>query len=272
MAEAANPQSGLIAHGVSVEIGGTSIVRDISISAEDGEFVGVIGPNGSGKTTVLKTLYKVITPSVGTISLNDRDLRRARPAAVAKQLAVVSQFQSLSFNLTVHDMVSLGRNPHLKNLQPISSHDRAVVTAAINEVGLTDRADQNIQTLSGGESQRVALARALAQEPSFLILDEPTNHLDIRHQLHVLDIVKGLAIGTIAALHDLHLAARYCDRVYVMNAGQVVDSGAPADILTKELIGEVYGVECEPFRDPRGFLAFSYSRDAATARNPSLSR
>ena len=259
MADIEASRTGLVAHGVSVEIGGSPIVRDISITAADGEFVGVIGPNGSGKTTLLKALYKVIAPSAGTITLNDLDLLRARPVVVAQQLAVISQFQTLSFNLSVRDMVALGRSPHQKHLQPTSSHDRAVVAQAIAGVGLADRSDQNIQTLSGGETQRVALARALAQEPAFLILDEPTNHLDIRHQLHVLDIVRGLSIGVVAALHDLHLAARYCDRVYVVNAGQIVASGAPADVLTRRLIGDVYGVECEPFRDPRGLLAFSYS-------------
>lgn len=249
----------LNAANVTVQIANTKIINEVSVRAAGGEFVGVVGPNGSGKSTLLKALYKVLSPSAGEIHLGELDLRASKPAQVAKQLAVISQFNEAGFNLSVREMVSLGRNAHMKMLQPGSAHDREVVDAAIAAVGLSESAEQNVQVMSGGERQRVALARALAQEPRFLILDEPTNHLDIRHQLQVLDIVQGLGVGVLAALHDLHLAARYCDRVYVIKSGEIVASGTPQEVLTAELIAQVYGVECDTFIDPRGHLGFVYS-------------
>lgn len=267
MADLPPPTPSLNAAGVSVRLDGTTIIRDIAVNVAGGEFVGVVGPNGSGKTTLLKALYKVVTPAAGTIRLGDLDVRRARPAVVARQLAVISQVQDVNFNLTVREMVALGRTPHLKLLEPGSAHDRRIVTDALHAVGLAADAERNIQTLSGGERQRVALARSLAQEPRFLILDEPTNHLDVRHQLQVLNIVRGLGIGVLAALHDLHLAARYCDTIYVIDHGEVVASGDPQKILTPDLIREVYHVECETFIDPRGDLAFAYA-NPTTAPTP----
>lgn len=265
MGDTLQQRPALDAARVSVEIGGTRIVHDISVRADGGEFVGVVGPNGSGKSTLLKALYRVITPESGTIRLGDLDVRRSRPAQLARQLAVISQFQEAGFNLTVREMVGLGRSPHLRLLESGGARDRALVAEALEAVGLGESAEQSVQTLSGGERQRVALARALAQEPRFLILDEPTNHLDIRHQLQVLDIVHGLGVGVIAALHDLHLAARYCDTVYVIDGGRIVAGGDPREVLTPELIGAVYGVECETFLDPRGNLGFTYSSAGSLA-------
>ncbi|MGO3334469.1 MAG: ABC transporter ATP-binding protein [Brevibacterium aurantiacum] len=257
MANASTPT--LNADGVSVEFSGTTIISDITVSASGGEFVGVVGPNGSGKSTLLKALYKVVTPTEGTIRLGDLDVRRARPSSVARQLAVISQFQDVNFNLTVREMVALGRTPHLRLLEPGTADDRRIVTEALHAVGLAADAERSIQTLSGGERQRVALARSLAQEPRFLILDEPTNHLDVRHQLQVLNIVQGLGIGVLAALHDLHLAARYCDTIYVIDHGRVVVRGRPQEILTPDLIRDVYHVECVTYTDPRGDLAFAFA-------------
>lgn len=256
----------LNAADVTVQLAGTKIIDEVSVRASGGEFVGIVGPNGSGKSTLLKALYKVLSPSDGEIHLGDLDLRRSKPAQVAKQLAVISQFNEASFNLNVREMVTLGRNAHLKMLEPGSARDREIVEAAIDAVGLRESAELNVQVMSGGERQRVALARALAQEPRFLILDEPTNHLDIRHQLQVLDIVQGLGVGVLAALHDLHLAARYCDRVYVIKSGRIVASGTPQEVLTAELISQVYGVECNTFIDPRGHLGFVYSSHGAPSK------
>ncbi|WP_254259550.1 ABC transporter ATP-binding protein [Leucobacter chinensis] len=253
----------LDARGVSVAIDGTQIVQDMSVRAEAGEFVGVVGPNGSGKSTLLKALYKTVKPQAGEIMLGSLDVKNAKPAVVARQLSVISQFQESGFSLSVREMVALGRAPHLKLLAPESARDKQLVTEALAVVGLSDDAERSIQTLSGGERQRVALARSLAQEPKFLILDEPTNHLDVRHQLEVLDTVRALEVGVLAALHDLHLAARYCDRIYVVAAGRIVAAGAPDEVLTPELIAEVYGVACETYRDPRGNLAFTYISSGA---------
>ncbi|HEY0186109.1 MAG TPA: ABC transporter ATP-binding protein [Cellulomonas sp.] len=263
MADTPDARPSLRAESVRVDLGGSTIIRDIAVQVGGGELVGVVGPNGSGKSTLLKALYRVVTPVDGRIRLGDLDIRRARPAVVARHLAVVSQFQQTSFDLSVREMVALGRTPHHRLLEPGSPEDRQIVTQALHATGLTGDAARSIQTLSGGELQRVALARALAQGPGFLILDEPTNHLDVRHQLQVLDIVRGLGIGVLAALHDLHLAARYCDRVYVLDHGRTVASGLPREVLTTELIRDVYQVDCETYLDPRGELAFAYAGPVA---------
>jgi iron complex transport system ATP-binding protein len=255
----------LDASGVRVAIDGRTIVDDITLAVAAGEFVGIVGPNGSGKSTLLKACYKIVRPIAGDIHLGGIDVVRSRPAVVAKELAVVSQFQEMSFNLSIRELVALGRAPHRTFLQPGDGGDGQIVAEALATVGMADDAERSIQTVSGGERQRVALARALAQQPSFLILDEPTNHLDVRHQLHVLDLVRSLGIGVLAALHDLHLAARYCDRVAVIDAGRMVAQGDPAVVLTPELIRQVYHVECETYADPHGHLAFSYLGPVAAA-------
>lgn len=265
MAERTSGSGDLSAAGVCVELDGRTIVHDVSLRASAGQFVGLVGPNGSGKSTLLKSLYRVIAPSAGTVHLGEMDIRGSRPAAVARHLAVVSQFQEAGFSLTVQDMVALGRTPHLGFLASETAEDRRIVEASLRAVGMRDAAERSVLALSGGERQRVALARALAQQPDFLVLDEPTNHLDVRHQLQVLDIVRNLEIGTLAALHDLHLAARYCDAIYVLDRGRVAAHGAPRDVLTAELVRRVYGVECETFDDPRGHLSFSFIGPARSA-------
>lgn len=251
-------QPGLTAREISVEAGGHRIIEDISVTVADGRFVGVVGPNGCGKTTFLKSIYKVLTPTSGEVTLNGLDVLGSRPAVVARELAVVSQFQQMDFDLTVAQMVGLGRAPHQRLLGSSGRKDSLMVDRALTTVGLTDVASHSIHSLSGGERQRVALARAMVQDAGFMILDEPTNHLDVRHQLEVLTIVRNLGIGVLAALHDLHLAARFCDEVCLMSGGTLVTRGRPAEVLTADLVSRVYEVDCVTYTDPRGHLNFSY--------------
>lgn len=244
---------------LSVTFGNTAIVKDVSIKVKNKQFVGLIGPNGCGKSTLLKSIYKVIKPQQGNVFLSDMDIIKSTPKSVSQKLGVVGQFNELSFDFSVQDMVLMGRTPHKRLLETDTKEDYAIVNAALRKVNLEAYASRSYNSLSGGEKQRVILARVLAQQPEFMILDEPTNHLDIKYQLQILNIVKKLDIGVLSALHDLTLAAEYCDYLYMMKRGKVVACGTPEDILTKELIGQVFDVACEIYRNPvTGGLGIAY--------------
>ena len=244
---------------ISVSLSKTPIVKDVSLKVKKGQFVGLIGPNGCGKSTLLKSVYKVIQPQSGIVQLGDVDVLGARPKQVFKAMGVVGQFNEMSFDMSVREMVLLGRTPHKKLMESDKPEDYALVEKALAKVDLLEYADRSYTSLSGGEKQRVVLARAIAQEPKFLILDEPTNHLDIRYQIQILSIVKNLRIGTLAALHDLALAAEYCDFIYVMKDGKIFASGEPEALLTKNLIEEVYHVRCETYKNPvTGKIGIAY--------------
>ncbi|AIQ51901.1 ABC transporter ATP-binding protein [Paenibacillus sp. FSL R7-0331] len=244
---------------LAVSFSNVNIVKDVSLKVRNKQFVGLIGPNGCGKSTLLKSIYKVIKPKQGNVFLSDLDVIKASPKAVAQKLGVVGQFNELSFDFTVREMAAMGRTPHKGMLETDNRQDHEIVTSALRMVNLEGHSERSYNSLSGGEKQRVILARVLAQQPEFMILDEPTNHLDIKYQLQILNIVKKLDIGILAALHDLTLAAEYCDYLYVMKQGQVAASGRPEDILTKELIGQVFDVACETYRNPvTGALGIAY--------------
>lgn len=249
----------LTAEHLSITLAGTDIVKDISLSVENGQFVGLIGPNGCGKSTLLKSIYKVIKPQKGLVFLGEKDVLKSSARVISKEMGVVGQFNELSFDFTVHEMVMMGRTPHKHLMESDSLKDYDIVADALERVHLSAYADRSYLTLSGGEKQRVILARAIAQQPEFLILDEPTNHLDIKYQLQILSVVKSLNIGVLAALHDLSMASVYCDILYVIKQGEVLASGRPKDILTNELIRQVYDINCEVYSNPiTGDLAIAY--------------
>lgn len=249
----------LKADNISVSLSGADIVKDISIYVEDGKFVGIIGPNGCGKSTLLKSIYKVIKPQKGAVHLGDKDVLKSAPRTISKEMGVVGQFNELSFDFTVHEMVMMGRTPHKHLMESDNAEDYKIVRDALERVNLTAYSDRSYLTLSGGEKQRVILARAIAQKPKFLILDEPTNHLDIKYQLQILSVVKSLNIGTLAALHDLPMASVYCDILYVIKDGKMMASGSPKEVLTRELIRQVYEINCEIYTNPiTGDLAIAY--------------
>lgn len=235
----------LSVENIRVQLQHQSIVKDVSLAVKKGEFVGIIGPNGSGKSTLLKTIYRLIKPVEGTILLSGKNLSALPLSESAKSVGVVSQFNALNFDFTVFDMVMAGRTPHKRALSTNDRQDYELVCSALRQVGMEQYGDRNFSSLSGGEQQRIILARALAQQPKLLILDEPTNHLDIKYQLQLLALVKSLGIGVLSALHDLSLAAMYCDHLYVMKEGHIVASGPPRKILTAALIRDVYEIDCE---------------------------
>jgi len=251
----------LRADNIWVTLSDTDIVKDISIKVKDKQFVGLIGPNGCGKSTLLKSIYKVIKPQKGAIFLGDKDVLKSSARMISKDMGVVGQFNDLSFDFTVREMVMMGRTPHKHLMEADNVQDFRIVANALAQVDLMDYADRSYLTLSGGEKQRVILARAIAQEPDFLILDEPTNHLDIKYQLQILSVVKSLNVSVLAALHDLPVASAYCDKLYAIKGGKIIASGSPKEVLTKEIIRQVYEIDCEPYTNPiTGGLAIAYLR------------
>ncbi|WP_110955791.1 ABC transporter ATP-binding protein [Anaerosinus massiliensis] len=244
---------------VEVTIAKKKIIKSISLAVDKGAFVGIIGPNGSGKSTLLKAVYRVLKPSNGTILFGGEDMKHIPLHTSAKQLGVVGQFNTVNFDFSVMEMVLMGRTPHKKFFHADTQEDYKIALQALEQVGMQEAADRQFVTLSGGEKQRIVLARALVQQPQFLVLDEPTNHLDIKYQLQLLSIVKSLGIGTLAALHDLNLAAMYCTKLYVLKNGCLIADGTPQEVLTKERIRDIYEIDCDVNLDTHtGFLSIVY--------------
>ena len=231
-------------------IDGKQILRDISLAVEPGSITGLIGPNGSGKSTLLRCIYRALKPDSGTITLDGSDLIRMDSRETARRVAVVLQEYPSDFQFTVGEIVSMGRNPHKGMFDRDTSADRGIIREALARVGLAGFSHRNFNTLSGGEKQRVIIARTLAQQASFLVLDEPTNHLDIRYQLETMELVRDLGLTTLAALHDLNIAADYCDLIHVIDRGRIVASGRPAEVLQPDIIEEVFGVGALVGPDP----------------------
>ncbi|NVZ18809.1 ABC transporter ATP-binding protein [Pseudomonas costantinii] len=218
-------------------------LRDASLRVGAGEFVGLIGPNGSGKTSLLRCAYRFSKPEQGDVLLEHQNVWKHSAKWCARRIAVVLQEFPDAFGLRVDEVVAMGRTPHKGLFDSDTLHDQQLIQQALDSVGMQGFEDHAFATLSGGEKQRVILARALAQQPELLILDEPTNHLDPRFQLELLRLVKRLNIGTLASIHDLNLAAAFCDRLYVIDHGRIITSGTPHEVLTAELLRDVFGVE-----------------------------
>ena len=244
----------LSAEGISYGTRDREILYEISLRAEAGEFVGIIGPNGSGKSTLLKNLYKVLRPRAGRAFLMGEDLLAMSGREMAQRLAVVVQEHESGFDFTVEEVVRMGRHARKGLLEADNGQDRSLVDRVLRLTQLEEVREQSYTTLSGGEKQRVLIARALVQDTPCLILDEPTNHLDIKYQLQLMELVRVLGRTVVAAIHDLNLAALYCQRLYVMKAGRVAASGTPEEVLTPELLREIYEVEAEVARDSRRCL------------------
>ena len=219
-----------------------TILHEVSADFPSGTVTGLIGPNGSGKTSLLHVIAGLRRPARGAVEVDGEKVHDWPTRARARRIALLEQHATTTLDLTVRQVVELGRIPHRGRWPGPLDEGREQVDEALKLGRVDDLADRRWQTLSGGERQRVQLARALAQEPSLLMLDEPTNHLDLRHQLEFLSTVRDLGITTIAALHDLDLAAAYCDRLVVLQGGHVVAAGPVDDVLSSELVLDVYGV------------------------------
>lgn len=227
---------------ISFSIDEKEILKDISFNVPKGSFIGIIGPNGSGKSTLLKNIYRLHKPSSGSIILDNKDLSKMKDKECARDIAVLAQESSTNFDFTVQQIVKMGRYPYKSVFEDYSKEDIEMVKNMLYKVGLEDYGDRSFFALSGGEKQRVLIARALVQNTDFLILDEPTNHLDIGYQIQLMDLVKSLNIATLAAIHDMNLAAMYCDYLIVMKAGKIIKFGAVEEVIDAEMLKEVFGV------------------------------
>lgn len=232
----------IVAQDLTWRVDGRAIVDEVGLDVPEGSFAGLVGPNGCGKTSLLRCIYRVLAPDAGWVTVGDDDVHRLHGRDLAQRMAVVPQDAPSEFEFTVAEMVAMGRSPHKGALELDSEHDWRLVSGALARVGLDMHAERSFLTLSGGERQRVIVARCLAQEVRVLVLDEPTNHLDVRYQFEVLELVRDLGVTVVAALHDLNLAAAYCDRIHLMQAGRIVMSGPPEEVLVAERLEEVFGV------------------------------
>ena len=243
----------------------TEILRNITLEIERGELVGLIGPNGCGKTTLLKNIYRVYKPTRGAVYLDGKSLQAFKPRTLAQKMAVLVQEQSPLFGFTVMEMVLMGRYARLKPLEAPGDRDFGICERALDQVGMLRFRRRSFLSLSGGEKQRVLLAAAFAQETAVIIMDEPTNHLDIGHQLQIMDIIREHPdITVFASIHDLNIAAGYCDRLIAMDCGEIIASGPPEALLTEELIRTLFQVHVRISREEEtGRLHISFIRAAA---------
>lgn len=232
---------------------GQEVLRRLSIAARPGEVLGLIGPNGVGKTTLLRTLARLLPPKHGKVALGDRDLYHMSPRAVARDLALTPQ-DSPNWPLTVEQIVALGRAPHRGWLLPLSRHDEEIIAQALQRTGLEALRERQLTELSGGEQRRVILARALCQEPQVLLLDEPTAYLDLKYQAEILSLVCNLAhqdgLTVVITMHDLNQAALYADSLALLMDGALLALGEPEAVLTEDNLRRAYGVPVIVARHP----------------------
>jgi iron complex transport system ATP-binding protein len=236
----------LEACGVQFSYGGAPVIDDVSLTLGPGEMLGVIGPNGSGKSTLMRVLSGVLPPARGEVRLHGRRLATYARRELGRAIAVVPQETVIEFPFSVIEVVLMGRSPHLGGFAFEGDRDLEVARTAMQRTGVWELAGRSIHELSGGERQRVVLARALAQETRILMLDEPAAFLDIRHGVEIYDLLQDLqreGRSIVTVLHDLNLAALYCDRVVLLKAGRVVCAGAPSQVITYGTLTEVYETE-----------------------------
>ena len=233
----------ITAENLTWSIGRKTILDGIFFSARSGKMLGLLGPNGSGKTSLLRLLAGLKQPDTGHVTLDGQDIAMVSRRTIAERVAFVEQHATTNAGLRVVDVVKLGRFPHRSMFSGWSIADEEAVEAALARTGMGEKRHDRWHSLSGGERQRTQIARALAQSPKELILDEPTNHLDIQHQIGLLRLVSSLPMTSIIALHDLNHAAMFCDELIVLERGKVVASGTPEKVLTETLLREVFSVE-----------------------------
>ncbi len=242
-------------NGIRVRLSGREVLRGVSLTAESGQMTGIIGPNGCGKSTLVKTTFGICTPSAGNVLADSCDLSQYSPRERAALIGYVGQDTGCAFDFSVSDVVGMAL--HARRDRSLSA--REVVGQALAELQIAHLRDRSILSLSGGERKLVFIARAVAQGADALILDEPTNHLDIRHQLFLLDYLKGSGKTVLIVLHDLRLAAHYCDQLILLSDGMVAAKGKPLEVLSARLVRQVFGIRGEAY-DAGGQVDFSLFR------------
>ena len=249
------------AQSLTYEVEAQTLLDGVDLHADRGQLVGLIGPNGAGKSTLLRAISGILGCQDGSVRLEGADLRALSSRDVAAALALIPQIAPYTHGFTSIELVLMGRYPHLGRFQIEGREDDRIARESMRLTETEQFADRTLDTLSGGERQRVFVSRALAQQPRVLLLDEPTSNLDVFHQLKVFDLVRRLVddgLTAIAAIHDLNMAARYCDRLVLLFEGRVLAEGPPDEVLTPETIERAFGVKAAVYRDPiTGSLAIS---------------
>ncbi|PCJ47263.1 MAG: ABC transporter [Gammaproteobacteria bacterium] len=240
----------LIAEDLSWRVQNTNILDNLNFSVNAADFVGIIGPNGAGKSSLLRCLYKKYQPSSGSIHFLNKPLKDYSRKEIAQHIAVVLQEPPTQFELTVLDVIRMGLIPKKALLSFDSSEDKQAIDEAASSVDLHEKLGQPFNSLSGGEKQRAMIARAILQSPRLLLMDEPTNHLDIRHQLEVLQLAKTMDTTVIVSIHDLNLAATFCDHLILLDQGKIVAQGSVLEVLSQQNIQQVFGVSAEIDQQP----------------------
>ncbi|RUT33356.1 ABC transporter ATP-binding protein [Paenibacillus zeisoli] len=243
------------------------IVEDLNIQIPDGQITALVGANGSGKSTILKTMARIMQPKGGSVILNGKSIHKQSTREVAKQLAILPQNPTAPEGLTVYELVSYGRFPYQKGFGSLRMEDKQVIEWAIEATGMLEFTDRPLDQLSGGQRQRAWIAMALAQETEILFLDEPTTFLDMAHQLEVLHLLERLnatANRTIVmVVHDLNHAARYADHVIAIKRGKAIAAGTPEEVVTQDVLREVFGIEADIVIDPRSGVPLCLPYDLA---------
>lgn len=238
----------ILVQGLNYAIGDVCILHEVDLTVKKGFFVGIIGPNGSGKTSLLSHIYRALPVSDQIVYVGGRELNSLSYRESAQELSVLRQEQDTEFDYTVMELVLMGRAPYRKIYEPETAEDIHITEGCLEAVGLKDLAERTFSNLSGGEKQRVRIARSLAQRTSLLLLDEPTNHLDLYFQWHLMEMIKKLDKTVLAVFHDLNLAAKFCDYLYVMNHGRIIAKGRADEVITASLLKEVFRVDAEIYR------------------------
>ena len=233
------------AENIIKRYGKINAVDHFSIQVNKGEMVGLFGPNGSGKTTLLKHIYRVLPVDKNKVFLYGKDLNEYRFQDSAREMSVMRQENATEFEYSIMEMVLLGRAPYRKAYEGFSAEDKEIARKALACTGMLKHADRSFVTLSGGEKQRVLLARSLAQQTDILILDEPTNHLDVHYQWALMDLVKELDKTVVAVFHELNLACTYCDYLYILKDGVIVECGESQHIITSEILKKVFEINAD---------------------------
>ena len=230
---------------LSWQVDNKRILEQLTFSVSQGEFVGIIGPNGAGKSSLLRCLYGVNQATEGDVHIACKPLNQYSRRELAQRIAVVLQEPPSRFELSVMDVIRMGLTPHKSLLSFDTPDDEEAIISAARQVDLCDKLNQQFNSLSGGEKQRAMIARAIVQRPKILLMDEPTNHLDIRHQLEVLELAKSMGITVIVSIHDLNLAAGFCNRLILLNEGEIIAAGTPKEVLTQSNLDSVFSVDAE---------------------------
>ena len=245
----------------------TEVLRGVTFEVRSGEVLGIVGPNGCGKTTLLRCLNNVLSPKGGVVLIDGQPVSFLTRKDIARKIGRIPQHFTTSFSFSVLDVVLMGREPHLNGLGEEAEQDLNIAENAMEWTSILHLADRSIGELSGGEMQRVIIARALTQQPQILLMDEPTSHLDIKHQLEILQLTQRLTnernLITLLVSHDLNMAARYCDKLVVLNQGKIAAAGPAKDVLTPDLVREVYQVDAVVYHHPlTGCVAIDYLSSA----------